>query len=327
MPAIRGHVPTPIHSTVTASPEARPDAREAALIHGQLFRSRILHDVFVRCEANAAAHHERALARAGGDASLLQRMVHVLRDARLTVNFDIRQVDRAFAAHLGDEVANCFAFRERPGAPAGSSVGRARMEEQILGLGRLLRAGEPDADYGRFESESGTGASREFQWTSRPVYAALDFLDGPRGGAPTYGNAFLVLHDHVKHACVFSPVDTFSLELGPQSVHPDALATFFHLDTLVAHCQDDWFGYSCLKSLKARANGDEVPVHAHYGHGGRHNYIDVLVHARVLLHRDVKEIHLDSESLRRLSPAQQAAVRAAQARAREAFGREFILID
>jgi Protein of unknown function (DUF3626) len=315
------------HAAETAPGTARPaDDPESALVRGQLFRSHVLHATYMRCERNSELDRRKALARAGGDEALLEQMVRVLRDARLTVNFDLQQVENSSSPRLGDEVLNCFAFREKPGAPAGSNAGRAHMEEQVLGLSDLLRPEHPYAEFGRYDSCSGIGPARDFQWTSRPCYAALDFLHGANGGAPTYGRSFLVLQDHFKHVCSYSPVDTFALRWG-RSVRPDELSTFFHPETLIANCQDDLLGYSCLKGLKARARGDARSIHPNYGHGGRNNYIDAQVHARILLHRDVKEIHIDSRELQQLAPRQQNALDQMRAQINRRLGRDLIFIE
>jgi len=298
----------------------RPSDSERRLICGQLFRGRALYEIFTRCERRVEDDRRRALARAGGDECLLNGMLQALRDARLTINFNPVQLVQSLRPHLGSEWVNCFAFREKPGAPRGSNVGRAHMEEFALGLGELLGGNQPYAEFARDCQE------RSFQWTSRPCYAALDFLHGPKGGAPTYGSSFLVLHDRFKHVCSYSPVDTFAQRLG-RDVNPNELSTFFHLEALIGNCQDDWLGYSCLGSLKKKASGKDVPIHRNYGHGGRNNYIDVQVYARILLHRDVKEIHLSYEDLLQMSDKQRQDVERNSADLNGKLGREFIIID
>jgi hypothetical protein len=307
---------------------SRHGDRERKLIYGQLFRTRILQEIFTRCEKRAEVDRQKALARAGGDEHLLNGMLRVLREARLTINFNPVQIEQSSSARIGDEVVNCFAFREKPGAPRGSNAGRAHMEEYVLGLGELLRGKQPYAEFGRYDSAGfGAGPARDFQWTSRPCYAALDFLHGPNGGAPTYGHSFLVLHDHFKHVCSYCPVDTFALRLGHANVRPNELSTFFHLETLIARCQDDPLGYSCLKSLKAKACGKDMPVHRNYGYGGRNNYIDAQVYARIVLHRDVKEIHFASKDLLQMPAQQRQILERTRTDLNNRLGREFVFID
>ncbi|SUA89305.1 Protein of uncharacterised function (DUF3626) [Pandoraea pulmonicola] len=202
------------------------------------------------------------------------------------------------------------------------------MEEYVLGLGELLRGKQPYAEFGRYDSVVfGAGPARDFQWTSRPCYAALDFLHGPNGGAPTYGHSFLVLHDHFKHVCSYCPVDTFALRLRHANVHPHELSTFFHLETLIAHCQDDLWGYSCLKSLKAKACAEDIPIHRNYGYGGWNNYIDAQVYARIVLHRDVKEIHFARKDLSQMPAKLRQTLERARTDLNHRLGREFVFID
>lgn len=298
------------------------------LIYGQFFRNRILHNIYTSCEQRAEVDRQRALVRAEGNEDLLKRMLQVLQEARLTINFNAVQVERLSSTRIDSEVVNCFAFPEKPGAPVGSNAGRAHMEEHVLGLGELLRGNQPYAKYGRYDSDGGrAGPAQDFQWTSRPCYAALDFLYGPHGGAPTYGQSFLVLHDHFRHVCSYSPVDTFAMRWSHVNVHPDELSSFFHLETLIARCQDDIWGYSCLKSLKAKARGQSFPIHRNYGYGGSHNYIDAQVYARILLHRDVKEIHLARGDLLQMSAAQQQTLNRTRTDLNNRLGREFLIID
>ncbi len=322
--------PLPLESRPPES--LTPGQRE---ILGQQFRARALSRVFNDCERTIETDHRDALHRlrslAGGAGSadaLLARVVSVLQAGRLTINFKADQLGGADDWIRRGEYVNCFALGDRPGQPAGYSVGRARMEERVLGFDSVLDS-NPFRDYGRYaDSRDATKRQRWFQWTSRPLYAALDYLNGPRGGAPHFGASYLVLADHMKQVSTFTPVDSYATSGLCDAIRPDKVCTWHHFPRLVAHAQNDLFGYNCLEHLCRAADGKTGSVHARYGKGGVGNHIEAQVHGRVRLDRDVKEVHISRMELDQLHFAKQRddVIQAIKDK-NAALGRPFFFLD
>ncbi|EIC0620075.1 type III secretion system effector SopF, partial [Salmonella enterica subsp. enterica serovar Infantis] len=139
---------------------------------------------------------------------LLNKMVDILQNARLTINFNAAKID--FVSLLKNkEYLNSYALGCRPGDLPAYNVGRDSVETKAFELERL--ADSPYAPYGQTGgfSVAYTPNSRTFSPTSRPIYAALDFLNGENGGASAYGKSFFELNDNVKTNCTFSPFDIY----------------------------------------------------------------------------------------------------------------------
>ncbi|HAE8947065.1 TPA_asm: DUF3626 domain-containing protein, partial [Salmonella enterica subsp. enterica serovar Panama] len=187
---------------------------ERKKVYGRLFGKQVLAHIHSRCQRDADIIREKALRRISREcgaeidcALLLNKMVDVLQNARLTINFNAAKID--FVSLLKNkEYLNSYALGCRPGDLPAYNVGRDSVETKAFELEKL--ADSPYAPYGQTGgfSVAYTPNSRTFSPTSRPIYAALDFLNGKNGGASAYGKSFFELNDNVKTNCTFSPFDT-----------------------------------------------------------------------------------------------------------------------
>lgn len=313
------------------------EGKERLEILGQRFRDVVLGQVFEDCERTLGKDRHDALKllrntfRGEPAEALLDRMVALLQGSRLTINFKLHEVRELPALYKEREYKNCFAVGEARGQPPGYTVGRAQLEESTLGIRRLLQT-SAFRDFGRYESESDATVRQPlFQWTSRPLYAALDFLKGPHGGASHYGKSFLVLAKHMRNVSTFSPVDTFATtRLVTNAVTPDKVCTWHHFPRLVAHAQKDTFGYNCLRNLYLAANGQpKSPLPSGYGKGGQNNHIEAQVHGRLVFGRDVEAVHVSMDELHQLTlPGRRdKAIEAMKAENRELGRNVYVFID
>ncbi|HCC0889719.1 TPA: DUF3626 domain-containing protein [Salmonella enterica] len=269
--------------------------KERKQVYGRLFGKKILAHINSNCQRDAAIIREKALKRvssecdAGMDSAiLLNKMVDILQHARLTINFNSAKID--FVSLLKNkEYLNSYALGHRPGDLSAYNVGRDSIETKAFELEKL--AGSPYASYGQTGgfSQASTPKNRNFSPASRPIYAALDFLKGPNGGACAYGKSFFELNDNVKINCTFSPFDIYGYRFG---LDTSKLSTYWHMENIIASCQNDFFGYNCFKSLVKMAKGENILAHSNYGTGYEGNYIESHIHGDVCLFRDVKHVYL-----------------------------------
>ncbi|ASG54599.1 MAG TPA: DUF3626 domain-containing protein [Salmonella bongori] len=268
---------------------------ERKQVCGRLFGKQILAHIHENCQRNAAAIHEKALQRVtrecdvrSDNVALLKNMVAILQNARLTINFNASKVD--FISLLKHQhYLNTYAIGSRPGDLPAYNVGRDAIETKAFELEKLTDT--PYATYGNTGgfTPSFKPANRDFSPESRPVYAALDFLKGPNGGASSYGMSFFELNDNVKINCTFSPFDIYGHRFGLDS---RKLSTYWHMENLISVCQSDFFGYNCFKSLVKMANGESVIPHPNYGKGYEGNYIEAHIHGEVCIFRDIKHVYI-----------------------------------
>ncbi|EAM2701099.1 DUF3626 domain-containing protein, partial [Salmonella enterica] len=268
---------------------------ERKKVYGRLFGKQVLAHIHSRCQRDADIIREKALRRISRECGteidctlLLNKMVDILQNARLTINFNAAKID--FVSLLKNkEYLNSYALGCRPGDLPAYNVGRDSVETKAFELERL--ADSPYAPYGQTGgfSVAYTPNSRTFSPTSRPIYAALDFLNGENGGASAYGKSFFELNDNVKTNCTLSPFDIYGHRFG---LDTSKLSTFWHMENLIASCQNDFFGYNCFKSLVKMAKGEKFLAHSNYGKGYEGNYIEAHIHGDVCLFRDIKHVYL-----------------------------------
>lgn len=268
---------------------------ERKKVYGRLFGKQVLAHIHSRCQRDADIIREKALRRISREcgaeidcALLLNKMVDILQNARLTINFNAAKID--FVSLLKNkEYLNSYALGCRPGDLPAYNVGRDSVETKAFELEKL--ADSPYAPYGQTGgfSVAYTPNSKTFSPTSRPIYAALDFLSGENGGASAYGKSFFELNDNVKTYCTFSPFDIYGHRFG---LDTSKLSTFCHMENLIASCQNDFFGYNCFKSLVKMAKGEKFLAHSNYGTGYEGNYIEAHIHGDVCLFRDIKHVYL-----------------------------------
>ncbi len=298
-------------------------------VYGQLFRGETLNHIYELCEHSAKKDYQAALTliskkyKKSPEESkvLLEKIVDMLKESRVTVNFDLSKIEDI--NNGTSEIFNCFAFNHKPNEILNYNVGRAYVEQDIFDLNKIFNNSQYEK-YGRFSKRHGdqTVRSADFQWTSRPCYAALDFMENAHGGAPMYGESFVVLKDHMKHNSTFSPFDTYSPPLL-SSASKDKLSTFFHFPKLVKSSQNDLLGYNCLKSLVKKAKGESFIPHRNYGKSVG-NYIETQVHSRILLSRDVKQISLSANEFHNLPVVKQKKMQAEIDKINKGMGFPFI---
>lgn len=177
---------------------------ERKKVYGRLFGKQVLAHINSICQRDADIIREKALRRVSRECgaeidcvSLLNKMVDILQNARLTINFNAAKID--FVSLLKNkQYLNSHAIGCRPGDLPAYNVGRDSVETKTFELGKL--ADSPYAPYGQTGgfSLAYTPQNRNFSPTSRPIYAALDFLKGAHGGASSYGKSFFELNDKSK---------------------------------------------------------------------------------------------------------------------------------
>ena len=225
-------------------------------------------------------------------------MIQILQEARLTINFNSAKMD--FTNLLKKrEILNCFRMASRPNEVQGYKMGRDSIESTAFQLEKLS-----DSPYHKFGTTGGfshtfSPLNRDFQGTSRPIYAALDFLEYKHGAASHYGKSFFVLNDYAKHISTFSPFDIYGNRFKSDF---NKLCTFFSFENFIANCQNDFFGYNCFKSLLSKANGENPLVHSNYGKGAEGNYIECHIHGQINIESDIKNIYLSKSELNDLYP-------------------------
>ncbi|MFM7342665.1 MAG: DUF3626 domain-containing protein [Betaproteobacteria bacterium] len=293
-----------------------------SLIGGSLFGKQVLYEIFQSCQRTAPQDFERALKRAG-TGPMLTGMLNTLREGRLTINFDLSKVEDNYSKKFEDEIVNSFGFSEKPGELQGTNSGRASMEKTVMGMRDVLQG--PYGQYGEFGPDKRPLPS--FQRTSRPIYGALDFMHADQGGAPTYGLSYIVLKDYMKHVSSYTPTDSYALSAWGGALSPDKVACFTHFERLIAHCQDDLLGYSCLKALKDKTSNPNAKPHKNYGYGGRNNYIEAQIHSRIFVFRDAKEIHLDAGDWKNLAQSKRQDWELFGEQMRKRLGHQFLFVS
>ncbi|WJG70572.1 DUF3626 domain-containing protein [Spiroplasma ixodetis] len=298
----------------TSSNNSKDEERLKKEIYGQLFRSEILHQIYELCESSQQEDYKSALKILSKKCKmsqenakdLLEKITKILQSSRLTINFDFSKIYDI--NNKWPEVLNCFAYKEKPNEISNYNVGRASIEEVAFYLNQLFDNSKYEK-FGRFSTPTGdqTKRSANFQWTSRPCYAALDFLENPMGGAPMYGKSFIVLKDYVKHNCTYSPYDTYSPPTFSGGKLKDKISTFLHFSRLIRYCQNDLFGYNCLESLINKANGKDFVPHRNYGKS-EGNYIEAHIYSRILFARDIKQICLSKAEFDSHTPNRQKQI-------------------
>ncbi|KAB8040511.1 DUF3626 domain-containing protein [Silvanigrella paludirubra] len=229
---------------------------------------------------------------------LISKIINVLQNSRLTINFNSSKLDFTSLLKKG-EIYNCFRLSGRPNDLPAYNVGRDSIENSAFQLNNLT-----DSPYQKLAVTGGYSNSfnplnRDFQGISRPIYAALDFLGYKHGGASHYGKSFFVLNDYVKHVCTYSPFDIYGNRFNSDY---NKLCTFFSFENLIANCQNDFFGYNCFKSLINKANNTNAPIHSNYGKGAEGNYIESHIHGQVKIETDIKNIYISKSELQEIYP-------------------------
>lgn len=286
---------------------------------GHLFRSAILHQVDASCEATREADRQlaldvvRQLHRNGAlpHDTVLERMLKLLRDSRLTINFSrhqVRAVCQGFANKA--EFKNVYALSPEQLKAARTdrylSEKRIPAENETFALDALLQ--RPEFKNLGFDAPAG----RPNAWASRPLYGAADVFHLPHGGARGYGRSFLVLEERLKQVSTLTHDD--SIQTFLKQATPSRPGSFLHPERLLAEAarahldvEKDQRGRpvpdTFFKTLLDRAVAGAPPSSG----APQVPFIEAQVHASVRLDRDVRELHLSRRDLEEALPADEIA--------------------
>lgn len=251
------------------------------------------------------------------------RMLGVLKEGRLTVNFNAGQL---FAnGREPEQMLNKFDLSTVPSHNpktvkdlwyrndvemefidyAGRARGVARKSRQANNARRLV------SHYGATGiGRTGLPTSRTFESSVRPKYGALDFAYCRGGGAGGngYGQSFLILKEHVKHASTYLHTDSFKVnkdlaarkhEYGGRIVSlREATATYFELEKILLYCTPSMFAQIHAYASGQRARGSRFCLPPDTT-GVKVNYIEFQAHTDIRFDRDVAAMAVSRAELER----------------------------
>ena len=222
----------------------------------------------------------------------LDKMIAVLEQSRVTVNFDANTWFQEFAANTDnppDAYLNSWERGVRPGGESTKGVLNS-VEQQTGGYNRGrdgLGLGEEQiaAAQERIRRYLSDLASDDFVPAGRPRYGAVDYARDTVGAAEGYGKSFLVVKEHVKHRALFVSGDSFAnVGLGT--------TTYSHIGKVLTNSTEGQ-----LRGLHQHATTE--------GRGpltvGRGTYFEAQLYTPVRFDRDVAEINLDMRELSSIS--------------------------
>ncbi|MDV3128456.1 DUF3626 domain-containing protein [Mycobacterium sp. 21AC1] len=233
----------------------------------------------------------------------LEKMVELLENSRITINF---QVDEALETLLSEDGET---------APSGESSQRTylnawqrgafyseefadlrdeaeRMTGQYDGHEPPVDDESPqDVDARRRVNDYLSRQSPNFQPSARPRYGALDYGQSLNGAAPGYGSAYFVLKEHVKHRATFTAND--SMQGNPTG------STFLGMTQLLARTRDSDFrsihrlattgeGFEREKARRDPATGTDT------------NYLEAQIHTPIDFFRDIEAVSIDLDDMNRI---------------------------
>ncbi|WP_197376631.1 WXG100-like domain-containing protein [Mycolicibacterium baixiangningiae] len=218
----------------------------------------------------------------------LDKMIAVLEQSRVTVNFDAHKWFHEFAANVDDPPDAYLNSWERGVRPGGESTkGVLDSVEQDTGSYNRNRDGsglgeeQVAAAQDRIRKYLSDPASEDFVAAGRPRYGAVDYARDTVGGAEGYGKSFLVVKEHVKHRALFVSGDSFA-SVGLHST------TYSHIGKVLTNSTEGQ-----LRRLHQHATTE--------GRGpltvGRGTYFEAQLYTPVRFDRDVAEINLDMREL------------------------------
>lgn len=253
-----------------------------------------------RCEPGASE----------GDARrIFDEMCKVLREARLTINFDS---GKWFAKpNASRRYENMFAHAREPQTDFAQVMklkARNLIERRMFNYGEKSRVGTPNAEHAQKSiayygdthiDNQGMAASPSFDASLRPRYGGLDFAHCTFGAAGDhrYGHSFLILKEHVKHTATYLHTDSFKAEhdlirrreeYGGRHVPlEEATATYFQLEKILLYCTPTMLStiYDYATGRRQRGEAYSLPPDT-TGHAI--NYIEFQAHSDIDFHRDVE---------------------------------------
>ncbi len=226
----------------------------------------------------------------------LPKMVKLLEDSRLTINFKAPSWfynknpyktytnfwERGTTGASPDKLA-----RDRAELELGNYAGNQRSQGRLTD--REQKALDRITEYGIRDGD-------RFVPRMRPRYAALDFPGCRYGGCSKYGHSYLVLHDFLKANATFCHMDSFGVdrdfierkaEYGGK-VHSlqSTTCTFSTIGRLLLYCQPEQLVEIANYALGAKVKGTADSIF--YGN----LYIEAHLHADLVFARDARFLML-----------------------------------
>jgi len=249
------------------------------------------------------------------------RMLGILKEGRLTINFNadvwfgngkepsrvLNLFDRSQKASHDRKVISARTLRNDVEMEFADYAGRARKDNRSAAT---RNATHLVAQYGATRIDRiGLPTSNDFHSFVRPRYGALDFAYCRGGGAGghRYGQSFLIMKEHVKHASTYLYTDSFKVnndlaqrreEYGgrPHTLH-DAVATYFQLEKILYYCTPHM-----MKQIYAYASGERqrgsrfcLPPDTT---GIKVNYIEFQAHTDIRFDRDIAAMVISRSEMR-----------------------------
>jgi hypothetical protein len=238
--------------------------------------------------------HVRRHVFARNDAAIvaLTKMVKLLEDSRLTINF---KAPSWF--YTKNKYRSYTNFWERGTTGASPDVGaRDRAEMELAGYDgaqhRKIRLTEKEEEALDRIAEYGIREGAGFIPRMRPRYAALDFAGCRYGGCSKYGHSYLVLKDYLKANATFCHMDSFSVSgdlhgrsgefRGPKPNLKSATCTFSTLGKLLLYCREEQLKAIANYALGIKRKGTENKIFAGW------LYIEAHLHADIVFSRDAQ---------------------------------------
>lgn len=220
----------------------------------------------------------------------LPRMLKLLEDSRLTINFKAPSWfynknpfktytnfwERGSSGASSDKLA-----RDRAELELGNYAGTQRAPAKLTE--REEKALERITEYGVIEGD-------QFVPRMRPRYAALDFAGCRYGGCSKYGHSYLVLHDFLKANATFCHMDSFGVnrdmierkaEYGG-TVHTlqSTTSTYSTIGRLLLYCRPEQLVEIANYALGVKVKGTADSIF------GGNLYIEAHLHADLVFARD-----------------------------------------
>ncbi|MEN0054487.1 MAG: DUF3626 domain-containing protein [Mucilaginibacter sp.] len=141
----------------------------------------------------------------------------------------------------------------------------------------------------RFKNFTSTlvGRNITFQPSIRPKYAALNYAKLKYGGAPMYGQSYMILKEYVKDNCTFLHADSLT-----PSILNSHLAKQTHLYRLILNMNP-----LMLKIIDDVMNKTDMSHFTHLPGLSAVDYLEAQIHTEIKFNRDVKSICISRNEL------------------------------
>jgi hypothetical protein len=170
--------------------------------------------------------------------------------------------------------------------------------------GAKLTDGESDAKDRMAQYGDWTGA--DFQGIIRPRYCSLNFALLVDGFGAQWGRSHFVLRDHLKPNASYLHTDSFDVALASKATEASVqatMATFHNMTRLVSNMPDIMLTMLIeAVSTKLQPGQTWAAVRKQYGFGST-LYIEAQVHSEIIFSRDLAEVRICRDDLKKLNAA------------------------